>query len=432
MTHTDTPPQAFLGNFTAFLRLVVRRFGADGGMRIAASLSYTSLLALVPLGTIAFAILKTFPVFGDVQARIQSLVFEAFLPETISNVQDYFTGFVSNAGGLTTIGIAALAVVAIMLLATIETALNDIFRVKAKRAFIPRMMMFWAVLTMGPLLLGGSISMTTYLFALSKTVGVDQLTGFGWLMTRLMPTVLVMFAFSVFYGIVPFRPVRVLHALVGGIVAGLLFALLRKGFALYIASFPAYQTLYGALSTVPIFLIWMFLSWAVVLIGAEITAVLPEWGHAGRAKGTRTLSPTQRLEAALSVLEILWGKSRGEAKEGLIQDEGDIESDLMAETLDALRGVGYVTPSEEGQWFLVRDLSVTTLGGLAQDLQLAPSPAEVGAKPETLEGAAEPEGAEPTEPIEPDHAWQPRLKAALETASPMDIRLDHLFGGGAG
>ena len=367
MTHTDTPPQAFLGNFTAFLRLVVRRFGADGGMRIAASLSYTSLLALVPLGTIAFAILKTFPVFGDVQARIQSLVFEAFLPETISNVQDYFTGFVSNAGGLTTIGIAALAVVAIMLLATIETALNDIFRVKAKRAFIPRMMMFWAVLTMGPLLLGGSISMTTYLFALSKTVGVDQLTGFGWLMTRLMPTVLVMFAFSVFYGIVPFRPVRVLHALVGGIVAGLLFALLRKGFALYIASFPAYQTLYGALSTVPIFLIWMFLSWAVVLIGAEITAVLPEWGHAGRAKGTRTLSPTQRLEAALSVLEILWGKSRGEAKEGLIQDEGDIESDLMAETLDALRGVGYVTPSEEGQWFLVRDLSVTTLGGLAQD-----------------------------------------------------------------
>ncbi|MCK4940296.1 MAG: YihY family inner membrane protein, partial [Rhodospirillaceae bacterium] len=189
------PPGAggFMTDFLSFSRLVFKRFGNDGGMRIAASLSYTSLLALVPLGVIAFAILKAFPVFDNIRDRLQALVFEAFLPDTITSVQEHFTEFVGKAGGLTAIGIVALAAVAIMLLATIESALNDIFRVKAKRAFMPRMIMFWAVLTMGPMLLGGSLSLATYLFALTEMAelaNVDQLSGIAWFITRIIPTIL--------------------------------------------------------------------------------------------------------------------------------------------------------------------------------------------------------------------------------------------------
>ena len=366
-----------------FSRLVFRRFGKDGGMRIAASLSYTSLLALVPLGVIAFSVLKAFPVFDSIRDRLQALIFEAFLPETISSVQEHFSEFVGKAGGLTAIGIVALAAVAIMLLATIEAALNDIFRVKAKRAFIPRMMMFWAVLTMGPLLLGGSLSLATYLFALTEMAelaNVDQLSGVAWLITRLIPTILAIFAFSVFYAIVPFRPVKVSHALIGGLSAGLLFALVRKGFAIYVQAFPAYQTLYGALSTIPIFLIWMYFSWAVVFIGAEVTASLPEWGKKRAEGGLASLTPAGRLEVALIALEGLWRQSRSEERsrgEDVPTNDGKISSDILVETMDALRQADIISLSNDDSWLLSRDLNSLTLAQLAYGLGLAPNADDV-------------------------------------------------------
>ncbi len=386
----------FMTDFLSFSRLVFRRFGKDGGMRIAASLSYTSLLALVPLGVIAFAILKAFPVFDSIRDRLQGLVFEAFLPEAINSVQEHFSEFVGKAGGLTAIGIVALAAVAIMLLATIESALNDIFRVKAKRAFMPRMMMFWAVLTMGPMLLGGSLSLATYLFALTEMAelaNVGQLSGIAWLITRIIPTILAIFAFSVFYAIVPFRPVKLSHALIGGLSAGLLFALVRKGFAIYVQAFPAYQTLYGALSTIPIFLIWMYFSWAVVLIGAEVTASLPEWGKKRADGGLQSLTTAGRLEVALAVLEVLWRRSRGE---NVSADDDKISSDILAETMDELRQAGIVSLSNDEKWLLSRDLSSLTLAQLAYGLGLAPNADDIS-----------PGG----------NAWQAHFKSALDRST---------------
>jgi len=412
MTDKQTPPQirenraspiingGFIADFLAFSRLVFKRFGNDGGMRIAASLSYTSLLAIVPLGTIAFAILKAFPVFDSIRDRLQGLVFDAFLPETISNVQEHFSNFVGKAGGLTAIGIVALAFVAIMLLATIEAALNDIFRVKSKRAFVPRMMMFWAVLTMGPMFMGASLSLATYLFAITKMTDVSNLSGIGWIMTRSVPTVLAIFAFSVFYAIVPYRPVKVFHALIGGVSAGLLFALVRKGFAFYIEAFPAYQTLYGALSVIPIFLIWMYLSWAVVLIGAEVTASMPEWGRKGEKGSLLSLSPAGRLVIALKLLEVLWRQSRGEIAdsdvESVVSHSDKAGSDVFAEMLDALRQAGLVALSDDERWILCRDLSSLTLAQLSYGLGLAPNANDI---------------------VDDDDAWTVRLKSALDSSA---------------
>lgn len=368
---------SLMAELQAFSRLVLARFGRDQCMRIAAALSYTSLLALVPLGAIAFAILKAFPVFDDIQGQIKALLFENFLPDSVEGAQAYFDQFIGQTEGLTAIGIIALAVTAIMLLATIETALNSIFHVKAQRPFVPRLMMFWAVITLGPLLMGGSLSLGTYLYALSEWAGADKIPGLGGVMARLLPSVLAIFAFSVFYAIVPYRPVRVMHALIGGISAGILFGFLRKLFALYISAFPAYQTIYGALAAVPIFLIWMYLSWAVVLIGAEIAASLPEWGRARAAEGFDEMAPARKLDAALVAIERLWRKGRGEEVKHPTQNPR--REDVLAQAMEVLRQAGFVALSDKGDWLLMRDPEILTVAEVAHTLGLAPNPDDLPA-----------------------------------------------------
>lgn len=404
----EEPPRAFLVELQAFTRLVLKRFGHDQCMRIAAALSYTTLLALVPLGAIAFAILRAFPVFDDVQANLKSIVFKNFLPESVEGAQSYFDQFIGQTEGLTAIGIVALAVTAVLLLSTIEAALNDIFYVKAKRPFIPRMLMFWAVLTLGPLLLGGSLSLGTYLLIVTEWVGADKIPGLGGLATRLLPGVLAVFAFTVFYAIVPYRPVKVRDALIGGIAAGLLFGIVRKLFALYITAFPAYQTIYGAVSMLPIFFIWMYVSWAIVLIGAEIAASLPHWGRARAAESFDALVPARQLEAALAALENLWRQTRCE--DDINPGRTKARAEELAEALEVLRQKGFVGLSDSGAWLLARDPETLTLSALAHGLGLSPNPMDL------------PQGG---------RRWRSDLKSALEGAdgTGMGRTLKDLFKG---
>jgi len=384
MTDTNMPNEAslneggsYVAELRAFVLLVLKRFGRDQCMRIAAALSYTSLLALVPLGAIAFAILKAFPVFDNIEEQIKTLLFENFLPESVNHAQTYFDQFVGQTEGLTAIGIVALAVTAIMLLSTIEGALNSIFHVKATRPFVPRLMMFWAVITLGPLLLGGSLSLATYFYALSQWAGADKIPGLGGTVAQLLPGALAIVAFTVLYAIVPYRPVKILHALIGGISAGLLFGLLRRLFGLYIAAFPAYHTIYGALAVVPIFLIWMYLSWAVVLIGAEIAASMPEWGRARAAEGFDEMTPARKLDAALVSIERLWRKGRGEEVQHPTTNPK--REDVLAQALEALRQTGFVALSDRDEWLLIRDPEVLRIADVAHGLGLAPNPDDLPA-----------------------------------------------------
>ncbi|MFC1673049.1 YihY family inner membrane protein [Pseudomonadota bacterium] len=366
---------SYIAELQAFVRLVLHRFAKDQCMRIAAALSYTSLLALVPLGAIAFAILRAFPVFDDIQGQIKSLLFENFMPESVDGAQAYFDQFIGQTQGLTSVGIVALAVTAIMLLSTIEASFNSIFHVKAKRPFVPRLMMFWAVITLGPLLLGGSLSLGGYMYALAEWSGAGKIPGLGGVATRALPTILAIFAFAVFYAIVPYRPVRIRHAMFGGMAAGFLFTLVRKLFALYISTFPAYQTIYGAVSSIPIFLIWMYLSWAIVLIGAQVTASMPDWGRARAAESYGELSPARQLEAALAAIENLWRQARGETD--LNPGRTKARADELAEALEVLRQKGFTGMDDRGEWLLARDPETLTVSDLAHGLELAPDPHEL-------------------------------------------------------
>lgn len=401
----------FFVELQAFTRLVLHRFGQDQCMRIAAALSYTTLLALVPLGAIAFAILSAFPVFDEVQTTLKEMVFKNFLPESVAGVQSYFDQFIGQTQGLTTIGTVALAITAILLLSTIEAALNAIFHVKAKRPLVPRMMMFWAVITLGPLLLGGSLSMGTYLLFVTEWMGADKVPGLGGFAARVTPGILAVFAFTVFYAIVPYRPVRMRDALIGGIAAGVLFGIVRKLFALYITAFPAYQTIYGAVSMLPIFLIWMYFSWAIVLVGAEITANLPHWGRARAAESFDKLPPARQLEAALAAIENLWRQARGQGDVNPQRTKARAEQ--LAEALEVLRQKGFVGLSDQDEWLLVRDPDTVTISDLAHGLGLAPDPGDL------------PVGG---------RRWRATLKTALEGADGegLGCTLRALFEGGQG
>ena len=245
-------------------RYVARRFQRDGASRMAASLSYTSLLSLVPLMAIALAMLAAFPVFDDIRAQIQGWVFQNFVPAVGEVVQKQVTRFIANAGKLTAAGVVGLALTAIMLLVTIEGAMNAVFRVARDRSPLSRLLVYWTVVTLGPLLIGLSLSLQGYLTAASRwAVGKANVP----LATMPVPTLLSIVAFTVLYMAVPNRRVRAMDALIGGVAAGLLFAALRWGFGLYVTSSGAYTNVYGAVAAVPIFLFWMFLSWTAVQIG---------------------------------------------------------------------------------------------------------------------------------------------------------------------
>lgn len=365
---------------TGFTLYAWKRFKADRCWRMAAGLSYTSLLAVVPLTAIAFSMLAAFPVFEGVREKFQDAVFANFLPQSAEAMRSYFDQFIQNTTTLSAVGIIGLAATAVLLLGTIEADLNAIFRVKRPRPLIPRLLVFWAMITLGPLLVGASFSLTTYLFVATEWLGVDVLAGpIGWA-GRFAPTLLIIVGMAAFFMVIPNRHVPPRAALVGGVIGGILFALLRKVFGWYVATFPTYQNVYGALSVVPIFLIWMYMSWSVVLLGAVITTTLGEWHRAGGREPRDGVIGAGRLNDALAVLAILVQASRSghtTRRKQLLRQTAMAE-DRTERILEVLQNEGFVQVTADDGWVLSRDLSRTTLFELFDALSLAPRPLHEG------------------------------------------------------
>ncbi len=356
----------------AIARYARRRFLQDQCPRVAASLSYTTLLALVPLAALAFAMLSAFPVFGDMEEQIQDFIFENFLPESIGAVQEHLNNFIDNAGGMTVAGIGGLAVTGMLLLAIIESAVNSIFRVNKKRPPAARILVFWAIITLGPLLMGASFSLSSYILSLTKTAGVEAFTGLFGRLTRTVPALIVMLAFGLFYLLAPYRRVRWRHAAVGGIVAGTLFSALRWAFGIYVIYVPTYQTIYGALAAVPIFLVWIYLSWTTVLIGAVITASLPVWNRPEGRRRLVDLEAGERLALGAGVAAALLEASRsgkGMTPPALAVATESGEPAVEA-ILERLRSAGYADTIGGKKWVMIRDPDSATLFDLFKALGL--------------------------------------------------------------
>lgn len=356
----------------AFSSHTVKRFIGDDGLRLASGLSYASLLALVPLLAIALAILTAFPVFDGVEKRVIAGLFQEFLPQTDAEMTRRFETFIDNANKLTAPGILGLAATALLLLSNINGAFNTIWRVHEPRPLATRVLVYWTLLTLGPLLLGGSVSVTSYFFASIRESGLDSWGGLDILATRGFAIALAAIGFGVIFFVAPNRRVQVWHALLGGLVSAVLFEVLKGAFALYLAVVPGYQAVYGALASIPIFLVWLFLVWCVVLLGAEVVAGLPEW-RAARARGHARVGPGGKLALALAILGRLRAVSQegrqlknAEATRGLPVTPAEID-----EVANALRASGFIARAQGTRWVLSYDLSVATLGDLLQAIGLS-------------------------------------------------------------
>jgi len=260
-----------------FARFVVERWSHDRCPQIAGSLAFTTLLALVPTFAIAVAILSRTPIFGEIMVQLKIFLLLNLAPEIAGKIITVYMGeFAHNARRLTLLGLAILFVTAVALMLTIDRSLNSIWRSHQKRPFLISIFAYVILLSVGPLLIGLSVSITTYLMSLPEKVGNVPAQAQPFLL-QAIPTAVSTLTFFLIYRLVPHRKVPWKHALAGGIVAAVLFEAAKQGFAMYVAYAPMYSVVYGAFAAFPFFLLWVYLSWLIVLLGAELAAALGEW-----------------------------------------------------------------------------------------------------------------------------------------------------------
>jgi len=262
-----------------FVRHLLHRIEQDRMTVVAGYLAYVTLLSLVPLLAVVFAVMSGFPMFADLKQTLENFVFQHFVPTSTDVVQQNIRNFLDNISRMTAVGVSSLMVVALMLISAVDQTLNDIWRVHKKRRWRVALPIYWMILTLGPILIGASLAITSYLVSLSM---VDD-SALGTIGRRLLKLVPYMFSgggFLLLYLVVPNCVVRLRHALAGATLAAVLFELGKVGFALYITRFPSYQAIYGALAAIPILFVWIYLCWLIVLIGAELTASLGEFADA--------------------------------------------------------------------------------------------------------------------------------------------------------
>jgi len=356
-----------------YLRHVLARFADDQCPQRAAALTYTTLLAMVPLLAISFAVFSAFEAFGEMQTQVQNFIFENFVPQVGSVVQEHLEQFASKTKGLSIVGALFLAVTSVMLLSSISSAFNHIWRVRQTKGLVVRLPVYWMILTLTPLLLGASVALSTYLFALAQATGVEQYTGPLTRLAVIVPLLVQIAGLFVLYRFAPNYPVRWSDAMAGSVTAGLVLELLKRGFGLYVTSFPTYQTIYGALATIPIFLIWMYLMWNVVLYGAEMAAALPEWRSGVSRRESDHRTPSAMLTAAAATLALLLAAHRGGGGlrwRHLLRRTGQ-PVELLTAATDTLCNAHYIQKNDRDVWFLTRDLDRTTLADLHRDLGLS-------------------------------------------------------------
>jgi membrane protein len=339
-----------------YLGYLVHRVREDQLAQVAGSLTYTTLLSLVPFVTNALGLFSAFPIFDQLRDALEEFMLDNLLPpETSDAVIGHVTEFSRKAAGLTAAGVAMLGVTALLLLQTIDRALNAIWRVSRPRPLAQRILVYWAAVSLGPLLIGGGLAITSY--AVSSSLGLLPVGQWftHWLLD-VVPVLLTMLAFTLLYIAVPNREVQWKHAAIGGAAAALTFEVMKNLFGIYIAKFPTYHLIYGAFAAIPIFLLWIYLSWLVTLGGALIAATWPlttwERSEARRLPG-QAFVDAMRVLALLDEAREAGGATAARIRAALRAGFGESE-----DLLDNLRKAGWiarVSGDAAQRWVLVAD-----------------------------------------------------------------------------
>lgn len=376
-----TKPSLFAHPFTkkhwrsalGFARYLWSRFSEDRCVRTAEALTYLSLFAVVPLLTVMFAIFSVIPAFASVGGEVQAFVFSHFLPSSGQEIQAHLLQFSAQARNLTGIGIAFLIATALLMLTRIEEEFNTIWRVRSRRTSISHFVRYWAILTLGPLCIGIAIGISTYLASLHVFFEEVDIFGVHKFFFVVTPYLLTTTAFTLLFAIIPNCRVPLAHALLGGAVSALCFEIAKYAFA-RVAANASYELIYGTFAAIPLFLLWIYISWMIVLAGAELVHAIGNYGDRD--------SRLPDWLAALCILEVLWRRHRrGEAlhESELLQRQFllgryTLSAEHWAQLRDRLLHTDLIAADADGHYRLARALQEYTLWQLCEDFVALPAP----------------------------------------------------------
>jgi membrane protein len=347
------------------VRYLASRFAVDRCSENAAALTYMSLFALVPLLTVVYTMASAIPAFQGAEEQMQAVLFKHLVPQSSSDIEQYLNDFSQQAKNLTGAGISFLLVTAILMLRNIEHAFNLIWRARENRSALSSFLLYWAVLTLAPITIGLALGMSTYLSSFADALENLDIFGAKALLVQATPLTLSTAGFSLIYAAVPNCRVPFKHAVIGGLFAALAFHGARGLFTSLVVG-SSYTFIYGAFAAVPLFLLWIYLSWNIVLMGGILVHSLSAYQSDEQANRPVVLK-------ALDVLYVFWQKQQwGEAVREIELLDGrhniirGIDSETWGKVRDVLIRQKVITENDRGHYLLCRDLHTIPLWQLKE------------------------------------------------------------------
>lgn len=354
---------------TTFFRFLWRRFLDDRLFEAAGALSFTTLFALVPLSMVVFGVISAFPVFDKWSVQLSDYIFSNFVPNSARAVEGYLRQLTSNTGQLTAAGTIALVVSLLITLSSVETTFNRIWRVPTARPKFSRFLVYWTVLTLGALVAASSLALSTQLFALAIFE-----TAPGRLLEAVMiwfaPMAIELLCFAAIFKVVPHRTVNWRHAIAGALLSVVIFELVKQGMGLYFGRFGNYQKIYGPLAVVPIMMLYIYMSWVAILLGASFSSSMSAFRYQPAAMRLPEGYEMYGLLRMLGRFAQARREGRGLHTDQILEHEPLLTDTLVQEMLGQLAGISLVSRAEGGEWLLARDLDDVTLSELYQACQL--------------------------------------------------------------
>ncbi|CAB3726555.1 MULTISPECIES: YihY family inner membrane protein [Achromobacter] len=365
-------------------RFVLQRANEEKLLQVASSLTFTTVLAIVPMLAVVLSLFTAFPVFQEFRVALEDFLTTSLMPPSVSdNIMDYLNQFAHQASRLTAIGGAFLLVTSLLLIMTIDQAFNDIWRVSRQRPLPQRALVYWAIITLGPVLAGASLWATS--FVARESLGlIKDVPEVISVVVSFIPLVLTGLGFAALFVVVPNRDVLWRDALIGGCVTAIVLEIMKSAFAFYLTRFPTYTVIYGAFATLPIFLLWIYLSWLAVLLGATLASSAPlirlgRW-HINRYPGASFVDALDALRA----LRRAQLSTPGGVAANTLASELRLHQDELNEVLETLSKMGLATRSPEDNWMLTCDARETSLAPVVDRFLLDRSQSRVRNDPDIL------------------------------------------------
>jgi len=353
----------------SFARFLWLRFWDDRLFQAAGSLAYTTVFAIVPLAVVVFGVLSAFPVFDRWSEQLSHYVFTHFVPSAASAAEGYLRQFSASAGQLTAAGFIALVVSLLITLNSVEQTFNRIWRVSSARPRLTRFLVYWTVLTLGAMLAAAMLAISNTLFAL-PLFGTAQGQWLANLALGAAPVAIELLCVVGVYRVVPHLSVHWRHAIAGALLATLLLELVKWAMGLYLSSFQSYQKLYGTVAFVPILLLWIYLCWVSVLLGASLASSLSAFRYRPHALRLPSGHDLYALLRVLGRFGLARREGQGISEEDLLRIEPMLTDSQLQQLLQGLERAGIVRDDGRGEWLLARDLHRVRLGELYEGMEL--------------------------------------------------------------